>query len=121
MSNTQRPSLAPKHTTKTEKNRAEANDQGIKITVDGATYTVREADMTSLDVSALRREVGLTWVGLTQALTASPDVDLIAALVWLARRQGGEQMLSFHSVASEITYESDIDVADAEPESDPQT
>lgn len=120
MSNTQRPSLAPKHTTKTEKKREEANDEGVAVIVDGTRYVVREADMTSLDASALRREVGLSWIGLVQALAASPDIDLVAALVWLARRQAGEQMLPFTAVASQINYDTDVDVEVAEPESVPQ-
>ena len=116
--------MAPKHTTKTEKNRESANNEGVRIVVDGVSYAVREADLTSLDISALRREVCLSFVGLMGALQGDqPDIDLLAALVWLARRQDGEQMLTYAAVAKEITYDSDFDVEriTTPPEEDPQT
>lgn len=122
MSNTQRPSLAAKHTAKTDRKRQEAEDTGVAITVDGTKYTVREADLTSLDTMALRRETGMSFIGLMQAFGESPDIDLIAALVWLARRSDGERMLTYADVASDINYQSDFDVEQvSEPESDPQT
>ena len=122
MSNTQRPSLAPKHTTKTEKKREAEADVGVVISVDGTTYTVREADLTSLDTMALRRETGMSFIGLMQAFGESPDIDLIAALVWLARRSEGERMLAYADVAKDINYQSDFDVEPVEtPDADPQT
>ena len=121
MSNAGRPSLQRAHTRDTEKKRGDENDIGVSIKVDGEVYTVREGDMTSLDTMALRRETGMSFVGLMQAFMSSPDIDLVAGLVWLSRRIEGEQMLSFAEVATQIGYDVDIEVVgEAGEETDPE-
>ena len=121
MSNAKRPALDRKHTRKTEEKRNEALDLGLTIKVDGAEYTVRQGDLTSLDTMALRRETGFSFRALLSAFESDPDVDLVAALVWLSRRIDGERMLSFADVASEIGYDVEIDLVDAgEEDSDPE-
>lgn len=116
MSNTRRPSTARKVTRKTEEKRDEALDQGVSITVDGRAYTVRAGDLTGLDSSALRRECGYSFAGLMREMRRDPDIDLVAAVMWLARRIEGEQMLSYDDVAGEVGYGIDLEVKDAEPE-----
>lgn len=96
-------------------------DQGFVVSVGGEQFTVRLGDMTALDTMALRRETGFTFLTLTKALEEAPDLDLIAVLVWLARRTSGEKTLAFNDVAATIDYESEIDIvgepgADADPE-----
>jgi hypothetical protein len=112
VSNTKRPPLQRQHTRSTEKKRDAALDVGLTIVVDGAEYTVRQGDLTSLDTMALRRETGFSFRSLLVSFQQDPDVDLVAALVWLARRIAGEQMLSYAEVAQEIGYDVDIDVKD---------
>ena len=121
MSNAGRPSLQRTHTRDTEKKRDDENDLGLSIQVDGEVYTVREGDLTSHDIMALRRETGQSFVGLMQAFMSSPDIDLVAALVWLSRRIGGEQMLSYMQVAIDIGYDVDVEIL-GEPgeEKDPE-
>lgn len=118
MSNTQRPTMTPRATRGSEKKRKEALDRGLSVKLNGQAYTVREGDLTSMDTMALRRETGLSFVALMQAFFTSPDIDLVAALVWLARRQAGETHLPFEVVASEIDYDSDVDVVDAPKDGD---
>ena len=121
MSNAGRPSLVKQHTRASEAKRDAANDLGIQIKVDGVEYTVREGDLTSLDIMALRRETGQSFVGLMQAFMSSPDIDLIAALVWLSRRIDGEVMLSYAEVATDIGYDVDVDiVGEAGEEENPE-
>ncbi len=83
---------------------------GMRIEVDGQTYTIREADLTPHDVRALRKETGFSFVGLARELQSDPDIDLIAALVWLARRCAGE-VVSYDTVLDEMGYDSEIDVS----------
>ena len=117
MSNTKRPALQRKHTRTTEANRNEALDLGITVKVNGQEYTVRQGDLTSMDTMALRRETGFSFRSLLEAFRADPDIDLIAALMWLSRRVDGERMLSFEQVAIEIDYDADLDLIEvAEPE-----
>lgn len=119
MSNARRPSLEKKQTPKTRKAREDALNQGISIVVDGTTYTVRSGDLSSLDTLALRRTVGLSFAGVIRAMQSDPDIDLIAAIVWLARRVDGERGLEFEDVASEIGYDVDLDVLEDAEESEP--
>lgn len=83
----------------------------MQIEVDGRTYVVREADLTSRDVAALRRETGFAgWVGLAQEAQRGFDLDVLAALVWLARRIDGELTVSYESVLDSLSYQSDLNV-----------
>ena len=121
MSASGRPSIQRKQTRATEAKRKSEQDLGISIRVEGTDYTVRHGDLTSLDTMALRRETGLSFMGLLSAFETQPDIDLIAALVWLARRIEGERMLTFADVAREIGYDIDIEVLDdPTEESDPK-
>lgn len=82
---------------------------GLQIDLDGKTYVVREDDLTPHDVRALRKETGFSWVGLGRELQRDPDIDLIGALVWLARRVKGEDV-SYESVLDGLGYASDLNV-----------
>ena len=110
MSNTRRPTLQRQHTRASEKKRNDELDLGLTINVNGQEYTVRQGDLTAMDTSALRREVGLSFRGLLEQFTKDPDIDLVAAFVWLARRVDGELLLSFEQVASEMDYSLELDV-----------
>lgn len=115
-----RPSLARRVTPKDRQKRAEAvAGEGVAITVDGVKYVVREGDLSAADVAAMRREVGLSFMGVLKAAKADPDVDIIAAVVWLARRVEGERDLTFVEVAETIGYDSEIEAVSEgdEPES----
>lgn len=107
-----RPSLARKQTRGSEAARKAELDQGCTVWVEGVAYTVRLGDLTSMDAANLRREVGMSFMGLMRALQADADIDLIAALVWLRRRMDGEQLLSYQTVAESIGYDADIDVTE---------
>lgn len=80
---------------------------GMKIELDGRTYVVRESDLTPHDVRALRKETGFSWAGLGRELQRDPDIDLIAALVWMARRLDGDDV-TYDTVLGEISYGSDL-------------
>lgn len=92
-------------TRSTEANRDAAHDQGVRLTIDGRVYEVRHGDLSALDVRALRREVGVSFVGLIDELNDAPDVDSIAAFMWLARRLEGEKALTYEAVAAEVDYD----------------
>lgn len=87
----------------------------LAITVDGTTHTVRLAQLTAIDAKEFRAAVG---VSLAQAMAeGSTDLDVVAGLVWLARRKR-ERGLAFAKVAKEITYETDLDVAQPDDEAE---
>jgi hypothetical protein len=121
-----RPTTARKVTRKTEEKRQSGLDEGLRLTIDGAEYVVRAGDLTALDSRELRRQVGFSFTGLLGAFQSAPDIDLIAAVVWLARRIRGEVTLSYDDVAGEMGYDvldhiefaeagaEDVDAADPE-------
>ncbi len=82
---------------------------GMQIEFDGQTYVVRQSDMTGQDARALRQEVGMSFAGLLKQMQADPDIDLIAAFIWLARRIKGDTV-TYDSILDSISYESAIDV-----------
>lgn len=121
MSNTKRPNLQRQHTRTTKQRKTSELDLGLTLRVDGVEYTVRQGDLNSLDVAALRRETGMSFRALMGTFAADPDVDLVAAFVWLARRIKGERQLEYAEVAEEIGYDLDLDVIEeTEEESDPE-
>lgn len=117
-----RPSTARKVTRTTEEHRDEALDQGLRVTIDDEVYDVRVGDVTSKLARELRGHVGFGPMQLIRVCAVDPDIDLISAFVWLARRIRGE-LVRFDDV--EVTYSQlladgfDVDTpgkADADPE-----
>ncbi len=98
---TNRPTTARKVTRKTEESRESALDQGLRISMDGEVFEVRIGDITPTMARELRSKIGFGPMQLVGQLAADPDVDLLSAFVWLARRIAGE-LVRFEDV--EVTY-----------------
>lgn len=81
----------------------------MKIEVDGRTYIVRESDISPKDVRALRAATGFSWAGLGRELQKDPDLDLIGALIWLARRIEGDEV-AYDDILDELSYQSDMKI-----------
>lgn len=93
----------------------------ITIVVDQQRYVLRANEISALDAMALRNETGISVRALLQSAQDDPDIDVIAGLVWLARRQAGETKLTFATVAEHLTYDADLEIgegAEPDPESD---
>lgn len=101
MTTPSRPTTARKVTRKTEESRESALDQGLRITLDGEVFDVRLGDITSPMARELRSKLGFGPMQLVGQLAVDPDVDLLSAFVWLARRINGE-LVRFEDV--EVTY-----------------
>lgn len=100
MSNT-RPTTARKVTRTSEKAREDALDMGLRVTLEGEVFEVRVGDVTSSMARELRTRLGFGPMQLIKQTAIDPDIDLLSAFVWLARRIKGE-MVSFDSV--EVSY-----------------
>ncbi|HEY9391367.1 MAG TPA: hypothetical protein VIR27_16580 [Mycobacteriales bacterium] len=87
--------------------RRSAIGAGVRVTLDGVAYTLHMGELSAMDASALRRETGMSVAGLLSAIQSDPDIDILAAVVWLARRQDGDRV-TFDEVASGIGYDSDL-------------
>lgn len=93
-----RPNLARKVTPKDEANRTSALDQGIRMNLGGEDFEVRIGDMTAPLARELRQNYGGSFNKLQDELALDPDIDSIAAFVWLARRMRSE-VVGFDDVA----------------------
>ena len=91
----------------------------ITIVVDGATYALRTNELSALDTQALRRETGQSVRALLQMAQDDPDLDVIAGLVWLARRQAGDAV-AWADVAATISYAAELNLGEG-GEPDPES
>lgn len=120
-----RPPLTKKHTRDSKANQDAALDMGVTLTLDGKPYTVRTGDLTALDARELRRQVGLSLPQvIAGAMSDATDIDILAAIIWLARYVNGERTLTYEDVAGEIGYDVlerfEVDAAGKGDESDPE-
>ena len=120
MSNS-RPPLNRKHTRKTEENRKAALEEGVKISYEGEEYVVKLGDISAQVARRFRRDVGCSVQAAMNELSTDPDIDSVAALVWLARLLRGEDV-ELDDVA--MTYgdldEIEVEQAGAGDENDPE-
>lgn len=82
------------------------------IRYDGHYYPIWYDDLSAYDARAYRTATGgsiSVLLGTFARATGDPDLDTLAALVWLGRRQNGEPDLSFAAVEPEITAAVDFD------------
>lgn len=96
----------------TRRTRGAAKDSpGMQIEYEGKTYLVRESDLTPRLVADIRRQTGFAgWTGLAQEAQRGFDLDVLAALIWLARRLEGEQV-AFDAVLDGMSYDADLKVS----------
>lgn len=85
--------------------------QTIVLTIDGQEVRLAAGSITANDAKDFRAKVG---VPLMQVLrdTDSIDLDVVAGLVWLARRRV-ERGLTYEAVAQSINYDTDLNFGSA--------
>lgn len=110
-----RPPLQRKHTRKTEDARKAALEEGVKIAHDGEEYVVKIGDVSAQIARRFRREVGVSFRAVLEELSADPDIDSVAAVVWLARLLRGEDV-PLGEVAFGYGDLDDIELEQAGPE-----
>lgn len=90
----------------------------VRVTVDGTDYDLDFSDLTGIDAKDFRREVGIPLAAVL-AETQDPDIDVIAGLVWLARRKT-QPSLTYTEVAAGINFMMDMDINPLEETSSPE-
>lgn len=90
--------------------RAAAANTSMRITIDGVAYVFRPGDVTGLMTGELRKQSGMSMQAVMKAATDDPDLDVIAAIVWVARQQAGEAAVTYAEVAGGMSYLSAIEV-----------
>lgn len=97
--------MAPR-TTKAK--RTTKSESTISVDLNGITFVLDIEECTAIDAADVRRRLGLSLRGLFERAATDPDIDVIATLVWLARRHDGEDQLTWDEVAATIDYSADI-------------
>lgn len=93
-------------------------DTGLVFTLDGKPYELNLEELTGRDTKEFRTQTGMSFRRTVTMFTKDPDdvdIDSIAGLIWLARRQAGEQV-DYDTVLGEITYQSLFEIKEAEVE-----
>ena len=76
---------------------------------DGRTWALRVSEVTPRDVADLRKASGLSLRAvMAAAADGDLDLDIGAALVFLARRQSGEPRITFDAAIDGLTYGSEF-------------
>ena len=79
----------------------------ISVTVEGTDYLLASRDMTGLDVRAMRDQCGHGFATLLSLALTDMDVDILAEVVWMARRINGEPQLTYDEVAGAMKRQTD--------------
>lgn len=112
-----RPSLSRKHTRASDDKRKSDLNRGLKITVDGDEFVVRIGDVTPDLAAQVRRHTGMSFMRVMDLCGEDPDVDVLTAFEWVARRLRGEDVAYSQVEFSYYDIESDaFDVSEAEPD-----
>ena len=81
------------------------------ITVDGIEYRLDVTDCKHTDEQDLYRACKMTIPGIVNAVQdGQVALFMVAALVFMARRQAGDKTANYDEIASAITYGTDIDI-----------
>lgn len=79
------------------------------IAIDDDEYVFRFGDLSARDVRDLREQTGLFVRDVLDGLDGVAQLDRMAAMVWLARRQAGD-MVSFEDVESKLRLDQAISI-----------
>jgi hypothetical protein len=105
-----------------DKRKSDATDVGIRVTYEGTAYEIHFGELSGLDVRELRKQTGYTTFGLLNTVfDGNVDIDVLAAIVWLARRMAGET-LAYDVVAGGMKWgaaDKSIEFMEAVPDAPP--
>lgn len=99
------------------KSASRPESKALALSVDGQKYTLAIDDLGPSDARMLRKEAGMSIRQVFALTQEDADIDLVAAIVWLARRQGGED-ITLDDVEKDITYSSKVEVHGGAVEND---
>lgn len=95
-----------------EKNerRQAIKSMAVSVVIDGETYSARFADVDPLTAAECRKVLGFSVRQLFQYCAEDPDLDVVAGLIWIARRQRGEKKVTYAECSEGLSWLSDFDV-----------
>ncbi len=100
--------------------REEASKVTVTVTAAGVPYTFRPAEISASLAGEFRRvSGGMTVRQLMGMSSDDADLDVMGGLIWLARRQAGDD-IAYADVLDAINYGTEFDVSDAEADAAPE-
>jgi len=103
--------LAPKPRAASKNDRSEHPARVTLIaTLDGEDFPLRTKALTALDVGAFRKACGISTGQLFTTITDESgvvDIDTVAQVVWLSRRQQGDRYCDYNSLAESVSLDGD--------------
>lgn len=84
-------------------------EKAIRITVGDTEYYIKFSELSAIDAKDFRRETGSSLADVFHKGTV--DLDIFAGLVWLERRKSNPRV-TYDSIASTLTYGTEIEVHD---------
>lgn len=107
--------------------RADEEKAHITFELEGKRYTIRPSEVSSTLAREYRRETGTSFGAdlslLNPDTQASPDLDTLQNLVWLARRMSGELVklvdvddFTYEQMASMVLVDTPVDEEPDSPE-----
>lgn len=81
-----------------------SNLQTMTFHIDGVRYTLRPGQITGEDFRAYRHVTGQN-LPIFTANETEMGLDVLAAMVWIARRQAGERKLSYLDVEKVLSLD----------------
>lgn len=107
-------------TKKPQKKTAQTEAPEMRLSVDGRKLVLRFNEISSTDELDLYNHSQLTTRRIGELLEAGEEpLFLVAALVFLARRQAGEKV-TCAEVFDSVTFDTDIDLVDDDTEPAPE-
>lgn len=89
--------------------KASKSESGLAVTVDGEDHFIRLSDLTALDAKDFRAQVGIPLLSVF-AGSVTTDLDIVAGIVWLCRRQTNPR-LRYAEVAAAMNFTTPYDVS----------
>lgn len=115
----QRPSARRVHTRTSTQKAKDQLEAGIRLTRGDQVYELRIGDVDAASARRLRATTGYGPLSLMQAIVNDPDVDMVAAWIWLCDIVAGRDTeLEDIEVSYADIFDDRFDVDQAEPRSE---
>lgn len=104
---------ARKTTASSDKRRKAILDQDYTLRIDGVDYTIVPADFTGRVEAQIRRETGMSVLGIIEALEGEQTgIDLLGYFMWAVRLGRGD-VVTLDEVLDSISFASEVETVKA--------
>lgn len=87
----------------------DAGQDAIVLIVNGVRYPIRQSGLSPQDRRVCRKATEFSPTGIIRALREDPDLDVLAAAMWLSLYQRGE-LVTFDKVCEGLDDDVELDI-----------